>query len=131
MDTICIVYIYIYTHTNTSEPKIHSLKVNIYISDKMASLQLPGQEKPFSFLQHEGCVVCCQLCCPSPAPLVSYSSLTLGASAKTHLTILYCCPLHGSATTSLTVYSHPSPFSATSPSRYFCLPVLSHVLLFF
>lgn len=90
-------------YTNTSEPKIHSLKVNIYISDKMACLQLPGQEKPFSFLQHEGCVVCF----PSPAPLVACSSLTLGASAKTRLTILQCCPLHGPATTSLIVYSHP------------------------
>lgn len=28
------------------------------VPDKMACLQLPGQQKPFSFLQDDGCVIC-------------------------------------------------------------------------
>ena len=91
--------------------KPHSLQVfewvHFTVSDKMACLQLPGKEKPFSFLQHEGSLLsCCQLLPPLPSTLVSCSSSTLGASAKTLLTFLHCCPLHSLATTSLIVYSH-------------------------
>lgn len=68
--------------------------VHFTVSDKMACLQLPGQEEPFSFLQHEGSLLsCCQLLPPLPSALVSCSSFNLGASAKRLLTIVYCCPL--------------------------------------
>lgn len=67
--------------------------VHFTVSDKMACLPLPGQEKPFSFLPHEGSLFsCCQFLPPLPSALVSCSSFTLGASAKRLLTILHCCP---------------------------------------
>lgn len=111
--------------------------VSFTITDKMACLQLPGR-KPFSFLQDDECppamcllLSCCQLYGPFPVSSFPAAHSLSGSPRGDFWQFLpsVLCTVHPKHPCFF--IPNPLPFCSTNHPCYVCLPVLSHIFLFF